>query len=267
MTRISGSMMITNVVTLVATLALNGLATGLPLNGRTTGEISDSFPNVFAPAGYVFSIWGIIYIALIAFTVYQATSAGRASRAVQRIGWWFAISGVANSVWILFWHYGMFPATMASMVILLASLCVIASRIGLPKDAMSKGERWMVHLPFSIYLGWISVATIANAAVTLLDLGWDGGPLSPGTWTVTLIAIAVGLGLWFIVQREDLAYSSVLIWAFIGISVKQVEPWVPEGATIASGLLALVAVWRVATWLAGPRSSPNRNIAPGIVPS
>lgn len=100
--------------------------------------------------------------------------------------------------------------------------------------------------------------------MTLLDLGWDGGPLSPGTWTVTLIAIAVGLGLWFIVQREDLAYSSVLIWAFIGIAVKQAEPWVPEGAAIASGLLALVAVWRVASWLAGPRSSLNRNIASGV---
>ncbi|NDE06054.1 MAG: hypothetical protein EBZ89_01515 [Chloroflexi bacterium] len=178
MNRISGSMVITNVVTLVATLVLNGLATGLPLNGRTTGEISDSFPNVFAPAGYVFSIWGIIYI-----------------------------------------------------------------------------------------LGWISVATIANAAVTLLDLGWDGGPLSPGAWTVGLIAVAVGLGLWFIVQREDLAYSFVLIWAFIGIAVKQVEPWVPEGATIASALLALVAVWRIVTWLTGPRSSLNRSIAPGIAPS
>ncbi len=267
MTRIPASLIITNVVTLVATLVLNGLATGLPLNGRTTGEISDSFPNVFAPAGYVFSIWGIIYVALITFTAYQATATGRASRAVQRIGWWFAISGVANSVWILFWHYGMFPATMASMIVLVASLCVIVSRIGLPKNATTKAERWMVHLPFSIYIGWISVATIANAAVTLLDLGWDGGPLSPGTWTVTLIAIALCLGVWFIVQREDLAYPSVLIWAFIGIAVKQVEPWVPEGATIASGILALFAVWRVVTWLTLPRSTQGRDIALGAVTS
>lgn len=264
MTRIPVSLMMTNVVTLVATLVLNGLATGLPLNDRTTGEISDSFPNVFAPAGYVFSIWGIIYIALITFTAYQATATGRASRAVQRIGWWFAISGIANSVWILFWHYGMFPATMASMIVLLASLCVIVSRIGLPKNATTRGERWMVHLPFSIYIGWISVATIANAAVTLLDFGWGGGPLSPGTWTVVLISIAVGLGIWFIVRREDLAYPSVLIWAFIGIAVKQVEPWVPEGATFASGLLAVVAAWRIVTWVTGPWSSQGRNIAPGV---
>jgi len=121
--------LILNVVTLVARRVLNWLANALPLNGRTTRQISDAFPaNVFAPAGYVFAIWGVIYLGLIAFVAYQFTPAGRQSKAVRRVGGWFALSNVANALWIMFWHYEIFPATMAAMLVLLVSLRACLSR-------------------------------------------------------------------------------------------------------------------------------------------
>ena len=253
MSRVPATLVVANLVTLGLTLVLNGLANALPLNGQTTGEVSDRFPNLFAPAGYVFSIWGAIYLGLLAFAAYQLTAAGRRSRAVQRVGGWFALSGIANSVWIVFWHYELFLASMAAMLVLLISLCAMASRLGAPRQAESAGDRWLVYLPFSIYLGWISVATIANAAVVLLDLGWDGAPLSPATWTLLLLAVATGLGVWFLGRRGDLAYAAVLVWAFVGIWARQGgisgpvgETAVAQGALVAAGVLIVTAVWRVA---------------------
>ena len=253
MSRVPGTLVVANVVTLALTLVLNGLANALPLNGQTTGAVSDRFPNLFAPAGYVFSIWGVIYLGLLAFVAYQFTAAGRRSPAVQRVGGWFALSGIANSLWIVCWHYARFPASLAAMLVLLVSLCAIAARLGAPREAESAGDRWLVYLPFSIYLGWISVATIANAAVVLLDLGWDGAPLSPATWTLLLLAVATGLGIWFLYRRGDLAYVAVLVWAFAGIWARQGgitgpvgDATVAQGALVAAGVLAVLAVWRVA---------------------
>ena len=169
------------------------------------------------------------------------------------MGGWFALSGLANSLWIVFWHYERFPASLAAMLVVLVSLCAIAARLGAPREAESAGDRWLVYLPFSIYLGWISVATIANAAVVLLDLGWDGAPLSPATWTLLLLAVATGLGVWFLYRRGDLAYVAVLVWAFAGIWARQGgitgpvgDATVAQGALVAAGVLAVLAVWRVA---------------------
>jgi hypothetical protein len=246
MKRVPGLLVAANAVSYVFMVVMNGLATTLPLNGRTTAEISDSFANTFAPAGYVFSIWGIIYTALLAFLGYQFTVRGRTSVAVERVGWLFVVNAVANGIWIVFWHYGMFPATMAMTGVLLATLCAIAIRIGIPARAATRADRWFVHLPFAIYLGWVSVATIANAAVMFLDMGWNGEPLTPEAWTLALISVATGIGAVMVVRRGEVAFAAVLIWAFVGIAVKQVQAeWVPEGAQAAASLLAVISVGRL----------------------
>ena len=211
---------ILNIAALAVTLVVNTLATTLPLGGRTTGEISDSFNILFVPAGYVFSIWGLIYLALIGFAVFQALPAQQNNRAVRATGWWFALSCFANALWIVFWHYGYYPLTLVMMLTLLASLIVIYRRLaasGNPDTA----TRWLVRFPFSLYLGWISVATIANVSAVLVNVGWDGSPLSLVTWTVTMIAVAAGLSLLMLYRHRDLTYSGVIIWALIGILIKQ----------------------------------------------
>ena len=248
MGRLSLPVLLLNVGTLGLTLVVNGLANVLPLNGRTTGAVSDSFTaNLFVPAAYVFSIWGLIYVALTAFVGYQFTPGGRRSESVQRVGLWFAVTGLANSLWIVLWHYGVFPGTMALMLVLLVSLCVIVGRLGTPREASTTADRWFVYLPFSIYLGWISVATIANACIFFLDLGWDGAPLAAWTWAVLLLGVATALGAWFIARRGDLAYGAVLIWAFVGIALRQAQvPWVPQGAWFGVAVLIVLAGWRIA---------------------
>lgn len=210
-----------NVLALVITLVINGLANALPLNGRMTGEISDSFPVLFTPAGYVFAIWGLIYLLLSAFAVYQALPAQRDNPRLGRIGGWFIAASLFNSAWIFLWHYELFPLTMVAMLGLLVSLLVIYLRLEIGRSPASRAERLLVDLPFSVYLGWISVATIANAAVTLYDLGWNGGALGPLPWTVLVILVAAGLGAAMIFLRREVAYPLVLVWAFVGIAVRQ----------------------------------------------
>ena len=210
-----------NVLAVVVTIAVNGLANALPINGQQTGEISDRFPVFFVPAGYVFSIWGLIYIGLIAFAVYQALPVQRTNPRLQRVGYWFALSCLANTVWILLWHYNLFPASLLVMLVLLASLVVIYLRLDVGRTTVGVGEKWAVNVPFSIYLGWITVATVANATAVLYHLQWNGFGISPEIWAVLMILAAAIICLAVILTRRDVAYSLVIIWALIGIAVKQ----------------------------------------------
>jgi hypothetical protein len=241
---------IVNLIGLVVTLVVNTLAVTLPLAGRSTAEISDSFAILFVPAGYVFSIWSLIYLALIGFSVFQALPGQQNNRWVRATGWWFALSGLANSLWIVFWHYGIYPLTLGLMLVLLASLIMIYRGLA-AQGRPDAATRWLVQFPFSLYLGWISVATIANASAVLSDLGWDGSPLTPEIWTVVMLRVAAGLGVAMLYRHRDLAYAGVLVWAFAGILIKQ-SAYLPIVAASGLGIAALVVVaiavfWRGAT--------------------
>lgn len=209
------------IVATLATIVVNGLATNLPLNNQTTAEISDRFPSLFTPAGYVFSIWGVIYLGLLAYTVYQALPSQRTNARLRAIGWLYVASGVANSVWIFMWHYNQFALSLVVMLVLLVSLILIYQRLNPWRAAATKGERWTTHIPFSIYLGWITVATVANVATVLLDIGWDGWFWPQTAWALAMISIATLIGLFFAMLKRDVAYVAVLVWAFVGIAVKQ----------------------------------------------
>lgn len=234
---------IANVVGLIVVLALNGAANALPINGMTTGEISDSFDVFFVPAGYVFGIWGVIYTFLIIFVVYQALPQQRENLTLRRIGYWFVASCAANSAWILAWHYLMFPLTLVLMIGLLISLMVIYWRAGIGRETVSTATHWAVHVPFSIYLGWISVATIANVTTTLTDLGWSGFGIDGAVWAAIMLAIGTALTIIMIVRFRDVAYTAVIVWAFIGIVVSQADTTLVAG--FAGAGAALVAIWLV----------------------
>jgi len=230
------------IVVTLATIAINGLATGLPLNGQSTGEISDRFPSLFTPAGYVFSIWGVIYLGLLAYMVFQALPSQRTNPRMRSIGWLYVLSGVANSVWIFLWHYNQFAWSLVVMLVLLASLVGIYLRLSPFTRSVGAAERWTTHIPFSIYLGWITVATVANAATVLLDWNWAGGPLSPAVWAILMIAVATVLGLIFALREVNPAYVLVLVWAFAGIAVKQSATPVVAWTAIGAAVLLVVAV-------------------------
>lgn len=224
-----------NVMLFAMTVVLNGLANALPLNGLTTGEISDSFRSLFVPAGYTFSIWGVIYVGLLAFTIYQALPQQRENPLLRRLGPWFALSCLANSAWILVWHYQYFELSLILMLVLLVSL--IGAYKQLDDDARNRGltEMWVVRVPFSLYLGWITVATVANATVVLLAVNWSGWGLPAALWAVIMIAIACVIAILITVSHSDIAYGLVPVWAFVGIVVGQAAtPMVALAAGIAA---------------------------------
>jgi hypothetical protein len=216
-----GSLQLLNVVAFLATVAMNGLANALPLNGRTTAELSDMYPNLFVPAGYVFAIWGVIYLLLLVFAVYQASIKRRREEFLGRIGYYFALSAVANISWLFLWHYEQVLLSVIPMFVLLGSLIMIYIRLDVGRWERSREDRLLISLPFSVYLGWITVAPIANVTAALVKLNWDGFGLGEATWTVLMIGVAVLLTGIVIYTRTDIGYSLVIAWALGGIYAKQ----------------------------------------------
>lgn len=237
-----------NVIACIAVIVINALADILPINGQGTGEISDRFPVLFVPAGYVFAIWGLIYAFLIAFTVYQALPAQRENARLRRIGWLFALSCLWNCTWILCWHYNLFPLSLVVMVALLVTLIAIYRRLDIGREHVARAEQWLIHVPFSIYLGWITVATIANASDVFYNLGWNGQPLPPAFWAIVMLVVATALTLYILRERRDIAYGLVIVWAFVGIFVKQsATPSVGYTAVLGALVVAIFValdVWR-----------------------
>jgi benzodiazapine receptor len=201
---------------------VNGLAGGTTIiGGRSTAQISDANPTLVTPAGYVFSIWSIIYILLGIFVVYQALPTQKGRDFHEKIGWLFVLSCLFNIVWLFLWQFEYLSLSVIVMFLILATLIAIYLRLNIGKSAVSARERLAVHLPFSVYLGWITIASIANVATTLVSLGWDGFGISQETWAVLVLIVALLITLIVVATRRDIAYGLVIIWAFIGIAVKQ----------------------------------------------
>jgi translocator protein len=233
------------ILTLILTIVVNVLANALPLNNLSTGEISDNFPILFVPAGYVFSIWGLIYLALIAFAIYSITPKGRKDDRVDSIAWWFVAANLFNTAWIFLWHYQQFPLTLIAMFGLLVSLLVIYLKLRIGLEKRSLVDKLLVDTPFSIYLGWVTVAVVANVSQVLFYLGWRSAPLTESIWAVVMLVVASLLGLLMIFLRREVAYPLVLVWAFVGIWVKQsASPLVANVALVGAVVLGVVAVGR-----------------------
>jgi hypothetical protein len=211
-----------------------------------TGEISDRFQVYFVPAGYVFSIWGLIYLGLIAYAIYQALPSQKTNPRLRATGWWIALGGLANSVWIFLWHYEQFPLTILAMLLLLATLIITYLRLNINRGSAPRAERLAVHLPFSIYLGWITVATVANLTDVLYYLNWNGFGISAVAWmSIILLAVLVIVAL-VNFTRRDIGYTLVILWALIGIGLKHAaisSVAIPTWITFGLVALSLVAAF------------------------
>jgi hypothetical protein len=231
------------VLATLATIGVNALASALPLNGQTTGEISDRFDVFFVPAGYVFSIWGLIYLGLLAYSVYQALPAQAQDTRLRSMGYLYSLSAAANIAWIFLWHYEFFPLSVVAMLTLLGLLIAIYLRLDIGRAKVAPAMKWLVHVPFSLYLGWITVATIANITSVLYFLEWNGWGISPEAWTLIMLAAAVAIGGAVSLTRGDVAYAAVLIWAFAGIAVKHEDTAiVATAAWLAAAVTAIFMI-------------------------
>jgi benzodiazapine receptor len=227
-----------NFLSMLLALTVNILASALPLNGQNTGEISDRFQVYFVPAGYVFSIWGLIYLGWIAFTIFQFQPSQTGNSRLRRLGYLFAISNIANAAWLFCWHYNQFGLSVLVMLALLGLLIASYLRLDVNRSSMTRIEYWSVDVLFSVYLGWITVATVANITDWLYLVEWNGFGIPDQIWAVIMLAVASLLGLGMTLTRRDIGYLSVLVWAFIGIAVKQISaPMIVLSAWMAAAAM------------------------------
>jgi len=205
-----------NALALVFALVMNTLANALPLGGKDTGELSALYPNLFVPAGFTFAIWGLIYLLLIIFVIWQW--AGDSEDVVRKIGPWFAVNTIANGTWIAVWHGQLVWLSIVVMLVLLFSLMKMYSILKISYPSIDVA--WKV--PISVYLGWISVATIANFTTVLVDNGIVGLGLGAANWAAVMLAIAIILALYLVSSRRDVFFAAVVTWASFGIYSKRV---------------------------------------------
>ncbi len=238
---------ILNLLGFLGTVIVNGLANALPINNKTTGQLSDQYPNLFVPAGLTFSIWGIIYILLAIFVIYQLISAIRkdtqTTSFIDKIGILFFITSIANIGWIFAWHYMVLPLSLILMLILLGTLIAIYLRLGIGKSNASKTEKYLVHLPFSVYLGWITIATIANTTALLVDIKWNTFGFSEQFWTVAVIIVGIAIALVLLRKRNDIFFCLVVDWALLGILIKRLAiEATPAQSVVVVAIIGLVLI-------------------------
>ncbi len=232
-----------NIVALVVVVLVNALADGLPLGGVTTGAVSATYESLFTPANYAFAIWGVIYVALFAYAIYQARPVRRQNVKLANISRYWQLSCAFNVVWIFLWHYELIVLSMLAMLGILFSLLRIYRELGIATAPASLGRQIYVHLPFSIYTGWVIVASIANLSAVQVAAGLDDWLLDPVTWTLLKLGVAGAAGAALVCLRRDIAAALVVVWAAWAIGVKQAATPAVAGAAaaVAYAALALVA--------------------------
>jgi len=232
-----------NILAFIFTVLFNSLAGSTTiLGGKNTAQISDANPTLITPAGYVFSIWGVIYILLGIFVVFQALPSEKGKDYKRGIGWLFVLSSVLNIAWLFLWQYEYLSSSVVIMFLLLASLIWIYLRLGIGKSKVGIREKLFVHVHFSTYLGWITIASIANVAVTLVSVNWDGFGISSETWATLIIIVALLITILVLATRKDIAYGLVIVWALIGIAAGQSGNQNIVTVAQASAIIVLIAL-------------------------
>lgn len=217
------SIKVSVMITFILMIIVNGLANILPINGISTGAISDSYPNLFAPAGITFVIWGIIYFLLATYSFYQLgffqdQVSLEKGKLMEKVSIIFSLSSIANTFWIFAWHYMNITLSMLLMLAILGSLIYI-NRLIIAAD-LDLREKIFISLPFSVYFGWITVATIANGTILLVSQGWDGFGFSDPFWTIIMLLAGLVIACATILRNRDYPYGLVIVWAYMGILIK-----------------------------------------------
>lgn len=222
-------------------LTVNGLAGSTTLlGGRDTAAVSEAYPTLFTPAGYTFAIWGLIYGLVILYVLYQFGVFGKIAtdkqKAIDAITPWFAGLSVTNAAWIFAWQYNVIWLAL----LLIVAMLVILIRINeiLRGLTYTKQESLLLRVPFSVYYGWLTVATVANACVWLVSVGWDGWGVGAVAWLVTILWISAAIGVAAVLRNKDWSYGLVFVWAYIGILLSREQ----QDVSVAVNLAFLIAV-------------------------
>jgi cbb3-type cytochrome oxidase subunit 3 len=259
-------LLLANTASLLFALAMNALSGSSLFQGKTVGEVSGTYDTLFAPAGYAFAIWGLIYLLLILFVAYQwyAWRKHRQERELQQTGLWFALANLANGSWIVAWLNESIGISVLLMLVLLVSLLVLTARLRL--EVWDPPLRIVVFVwwPMVVYLGWIIVASAANVAAWLVSIGWSGAFMSASTLTILFIAVATVIYLILVLNRNMREAALVGIWAFIAIAVRQRQE---HGDIALAALIGALVLLAVTAWHAyrNWESSPPEKLKRGEI--
>ncbi len=240
-------------------IVMNYLSQAVPFGGQTNGQVSDKYHTDFTPAGYAFSIWGVIYLGLAAFAVYQALPSQRENPRFRSVGLLVVLNALLNCLWLVAFQNEFFITSV--LIILGMTFTALGINLGLrlgaretPQDEalvkpVSAAETWIARVPFAIYFGWLTVATIANVSVWLLADGWSGWGLSAQTWAEVMIVAGLLIGVFTFIRIRSYAYLLVFVWAFAAIAAEQQgNDSVPmvAGAAVVGALIVLIMalIWR-----------------------
>jgi hypothetical protein len=253
---------VTLIAVFVFTFAMNIASNALPFNGQGPGEVSDRFSVFVVPAGYVFSIWSVIYSFLLLFTIWQALPRNREMPALRAIGYLPALAGVLNAAWLVLFQFEVWVGALATMVALLVTLIAIHQRLWAHRAGMSGRDSLLIRTPFSIYLGWITVATIANVAQTLAALGFTGLGIAPELIASAVLAVGLAIAGTFVVRFRDVAYGLVIVWAYAGVLVKEQDTALVAATAGVGALLIAALVVAVIARRGGGSSAAVRSPSP-----
>ncbi|WP_343703152.1 hypothetical protein [Chitinophaga sp.] len=242
-----------NLIGLLVVLGVNVMANTGALNGRTTGEVSALYPNLFTPAGVTFSIWGVIYLGLLAFTSYQlwlAFSRGHLPELEAfhiRMKGWFLLNCLGNASWLFAWHYNAIWLSVLLMLFILYTLVIIHRNFRIAHPGAGLREKLFIHVPFGLYFGWISVATLANISAWVAAAGWNR--ISPVAWALAMMTIGTLVALFMIFRFNNVYFGLANLWAFYGIVLKREAEGGRESAPIVAAATIIIAVLALALLL------------------
>ncbi len=214
---------IINFLSVILVLVINGLSQSQRWNNTTVGEISNKFGNLFTPAPYAFSIWGLIFLMLIVYSIYQVYSAFSntpESHYIEKTGWWFTLANIGNASWVVAFTYDQILLSVGVMIMILVSLLQIVVRTNMSKEKVSFKVRAFIWAPISLYAGWIAVATIANSAAYFASIDFMGSKLTQVIWTIALITIAVLINTLMVWTRHMRVFAGVAVWALLAIYIR-----------------------------------------------
>ncbi|HYC27158.1 MAG TPA: hypothetical protein VEB42_00060 [Chitinophagaceae bacterium] len=252
-----GVLQIMNIISFVAMIVVNGLADFLPINGQTTGQVSNQYPNLFVPAPVTFSIWLLIYSLLFLFCMYEGSTLfenekkemDKKERVVEIIGYRFIVSCLLNIAWIFAWHFHYLFISVLIMLGLLWTLISIFQKVHAATTYAGRKARWFVYAPFSIYLGWITIAAIANITAFLVSIGWHGGGIPEWIWACIMIIVGTILGILMLLRKHNSFYALTVAWGLFGIFLQQYKTTASFNAVAitamgGAALLLLLSLFR-----------------------
>ncbi len=238
---------IVNILAILITIVINAIVEAIPLNGVTSKDVSDYFTSLFTPPGYVFSIWSVIYTLLIVFMIYQALPSQRDASYLRPTAIFFVIGGVINDSWLILFHYayanpGLYAVTPILIGLFLVLMLYTYTKLEIGKVNVPIKQKIAVHLPISVYAGWVSVAVIANIA-SVLNAIFPGIPVATQEiWTALVIIVSLAITMLMLVIRRDAVFGLVVVWATVGISTAQNAIPIIYFSAIGTALIIVIAI-------------------------